>query len=304
MDAQPNKFFFKHIIRKVFLEDWMMKLVALAITLALWLGVTGLSTPTTQRLTSIPLTLTFSNNIEVTNSPVQEVDLVVTGDKRKLAQINKSDLVVSMDISDVMPGDRVVSLSPETVNPVSLPTGVKLDEIQPSRIAIRIEAVEEKEVVVRPETDGNVPDGFEVYGETATPAKVRVRGPSGFIRSLGFVSTERIDLTNKSFDFTARQVPIGVSDPKASVLSESVVDVIFRIGEKRIERVYPIPLSDGSGRRALVTLFGGRSVLAELRPANMRVEMVKNDAGNEVPRAVLPSEFEGKVEIRKVDLRG
>src|SRR5829696_2856632 len=140
----PATLYLKQILKKIFLEDWVMKLVALAITLALWLGVTGLSTPTTQRFSSVPLTLRFSNNIEVTNSPIQEVDVVVRGDKRKLAQISKSDLIVSMDISDVVPGDRVISLTPETIDPVSLPAGVKVDEIQPSRIAVRIEAVEEK----------------------------------------------------------------------------------------------------------------------------------------------------------------
>src|SRR5688572_30661180 len=148
MDVQPNKFFFKHILRKIFLEDGVMKLVALAITLALWLGVTGLSTPTTQSLSSIPLSLRFSNNIEVTNSPIQEVTLVVSGDKRKLAQINKNDLVASIDVSGVMPGDRVIPLTSETVA-ISLPTGVKLDAIQPRSMAVRIEAVEEKEVPVQ-----------------------------------------------------------------------------------------------------------------------------------------------------------
>src|SRR5688500_9205728 len=170
----------KHILKKIFLEDWLMKLVALGITLALWLGVTGLSTPTTQRLTSVPLSLRFSNNIEVTNEPLQEVDLVVSGDKRKLAQINKNDLIVSMDISDVMPGDRVINLTPENVG-VSLPTGVRLDEIQPSRIAVRIEPVDEREIAVKPEIFGEVPEGYEVYSETVTPSKVRVRGPSSFI---------------------------------------------------------------------------------------------------------------------------
>src|SRR5829696_10080665 len=96
----------KHILKKIFLEDWVMKVVALAITLALWFGVTGLSTPTTQRLPSVPLSLRFSNNIEVTNTPIQEVTLVVTGDRRRLAQINKNDVIVSMDISDMIPGDR------------------------------------------------------------------------------------------------------------------------------------------------------------------------------------------------------
>jgi YbbR domain-containing protein len=289
----------KHILKKIFLEDWVMKLVALAITLALWLGVTGLSTPTTQRLTSVSLTLRFSNNIEVTNSPIQEVDLVVTGDKRKLAQIKKEDLVVSMDISDVLPGDRVINLTPETVA-VSLPTGVKLDEIQPSRIAVRIESVEEKEIAVKAETMGELPEGYEVYSETIAPPKIRVRGPANFIRSLSFVSTERIDMTNRVEDFTAKQIPVSVANPKATVV-ETVVDVAFRIGEKRVERVYSIPVE--GGRRASVVLFGGRSLFENVRTESLHVEMVKNDAGDDVPRVILPPALDGKVEVRSVKIR-
>jgi YbbR domain-containing protein len=289
----------KHILKKIFLEDWVMKLVALAITLALWLGVTGLSTPTTQRLTSVSLTLRFSNNIEVTNSPIQEVDLVVTGDKRKLAQIKKEDLVVSMDISDVLPGDRVINLTPETVA-VSLPTGVKLDEIQPSRIAVRIESVEEKEIAVKAETMGELPEGYEVYSETIAPPKIRVRGPANFIRSLSFVSTERIDMTNRVEDFTAKQIPVSVANPKATVV-ETVVDVAFRIGEKRVERVYSIPVE--GGRRASVVLFGGRSLFENVRTESLHIEMVKNDAGDDVPRVILPPALDGKVEVRSVKIR-
>jgi YbbR domain-containing protein len=303
VETRPNKFLLKQIFRKVFLEDWVMKVVALAITLALWLGVTGLSTPTTQRLTSVPLSFRFSNDVEITNAPRQEVDLVVTGDKRKLAEINKNDLVVSMDISDVMPGDRVIRLTPETVS-VSLPSGVRLDEIQPAGIPVRIELVQEKEVDVRAETYGTLPDGYEVYSETVTPPQIKVRGPAGFIRSLEFVSTERIDLTNRTSDFTARQVPVGVSNPQASVLTETVVDVTFRIGEKRVERVYSVAVNDGSGRRAIVTLFGGTSLFENVRPADLRVDVGRNAAGVEVPNVVLPPALDGRVEIRRVELRG
>jgi YbbR domain-containing protein len=289
----------KQILRKVFLEDWLVKVVALAITLALWLGVTGLSTPTTQRLTSVPLTLRFSNNIEVTNSPIQEVDLVVTGDKRRLAQINKNDLIVSMDISDVLPGDRVLNLTPETIA-VSLPTGVKLDEIQPSRIAVRIEAVEEKEIAVKAETYGEIPEGYEIYSETITPTKIKVRGPATFIRTLTSVPTERIDLSNRTSDFTVKQIPVSVANPKASVI-DTVVDVGFRIGEKRVERVYSVSV-DG-GRRAAIVLFGGQSVFENVRTEDLRVDIVKNAAGIDEPRLTLPPTLDGKVEVRSLKLR-
>lgn len=302
LDPRPTRFFFKQIIRKVFLEDWVMKLVALAITLALWFGVTGLSTPTTQRLTSIPLSLRFSNNIEVTNSPIQEVDLVVSGDRRKLSQINKNDIVASLDISDVSPGDRVIPLTPETVV-VSLPTGVRLDEVNPRSMAVRIETVEEKEVPVEAETVGEIPEGFDVYSKSITPARVRVRGPASFIRGLSFINTERIDVSNRTADFIAKQVPVSVANPKAAVL-DTVVDVAFRIGEKRIERVYSVPLDDGTGRRASVVLFGGRSLFEDLLVKDLRIELSKNAAGDDVPRVVLPDALDDQVEVRSVKLRG
>ena len=160
--------FFKHIVRKIFFEDWLTKLVALAVTLALWLGVTGLSTPTTTRLTGIPLSLRFSSDAEVTNSPITEIDVIISGDNRKIAQINKNDLVASVDLTSVLPGDRVVQLTPENVE-LQLPLGVRLDEITPSRMAVRLEAVEEKEVPVQIETIGKLPDGFEVYSQMADP---------------------------------------------------------------------------------------------------------------------------------------
>ena len=298
VERQQYTLYFKNILRKVFLEDWLMKLVALVITFALWVGVTGLSKPTQQRMSGIPLTLRFSNNTEVTNSPIQEVDIVISGDKRKIDQINKNDLIISLDLTDVQPGDRVIQLTPDIVS-ISLPTGIKLDEIQPRRIAVKLEPVEEKEIPVNAVTDGEVPDGLEIYSETITPQKIRVRGPANFIKSLASVTTDKIDLTNKGADFTARQVPVNVSNPKATLL-ETVVDVAFRIGEKRVEKTFVVPVKDEPKHKATVVLFGGKSLFDGVKAEDMRVELVRSDEGDDKPQLTLPSRLENKVEVRKL----
>lgn len=300
VNARPNRLFFKHIVRKIFLEDWPLKLAALVITFALWLGVTGLSTPTTQRLTGIPLSFRYSNDIDLT-APVQEVDLVITADKRKIAQINKNDLIVSVDISDDKPGERVLQLTPENVS-VALPTGVRLEEIQPSRIAVQVEAVSENDMEVRPETVGQVPDGYEVYSQAVAPAKVRIRGPVGFIRSLNFVSTAPVELTGHTADFTARQVPVMISNPKAAVI-ETVVDVAFRIGERRVVRQYRVPVKDAKAKVAIVALFGGRSLFEGVQTADLRVDIEKDGSGEEVPKLILPEKLQDKVEVRQLKLQ-
>jgi hypothetical protein len=286
----------KNILRKVFLEDWVMKLLALVITFALWVGVTGLSTPTVQRMTGIPLTLRFSNNVDA-SSTIQEIDIIISGDKRKIDQINKNDLIVSLDLTETPPGDRVIQLSPATVS-LPLPTGIKLDEIQPRQIPVKIEPVEIKEIPVNALTEGQVAEGFEVYGQSVNPQRVRVRGPANLMRSLSSVTTEKIDLTNRNGDFTTRQVSVDVSNPKATLL-DTLVDVTFRIGEKRTERVYSVPLVNDPKRRITVVLYGPRSLFENVTAENITVEMVKDDAGNERPVVTLPSALSGNVEIRR-----
>jgi YbbR domain-containing protein len=277
-----------------------MKLVALIITLGLWLGVTGLSTPTVTRFSGVPLTLRVSNNSEVTNTPIQEIDVVLSGDKRKVTQLNKSDLIASLDLTDVPPGERLVPLTPQTVA-LSLPPGIKLDEVQPNRIALRLETVEERELNVTPETTGEIPEGFELYSATVLPSRVHVRGPASFLKTLSSVSTDHVDLTGHNEDFVARQVAIPLGNPKATVL-ENVVDVAFRIGEKRVERSFVVPIERAS-KKARVVLYGPSSVLLTLKPTSLRIDLSKNEAGEETPQVVLPNELQDKIVIRSAKLR-
>lgn len=295
---QPaKKLFFKHILRKIFLEDWALKLLALVITFALWLGVTGLSTPTTKRLT-VPLNLNISSNAQVVNVPQQEVEIEISGDKTRIGQIDRSALAAFVDLTETQPGDRVVLLSPENVF-VALPTGIKLVEVAPSRIAVNLEAVVEKEIEVRPETSGVVAAGSEIYSTSVLPPSIRVRGPASIMRLLEYVQTDAIDIGGKTGEFTARQVAVNSPDPKAAVLN-TVVDVVFKIGEKRVERRFSIPIDGELNKTARFTLFGPRTLLLKLRPEELRVEMYLDGNGEVLPRVVFPDEIKGVVEVRNL----
>ena len=301
LQKEQRQISFRRLFQRVFLDDWVIKALALAITFALWLGVTGLRTPTRERLRNISLVVRVSNDLEVTNSPVQEVDLVVTGDKRKIDQIKREDLLVSLDLTDTQPGDRTVKITPENVS-VELPTGVKLEEVQPNKIAVKLEPVEEREISVKADTEGSVAENFEIYSQTVLPTKVKVRGPSSYIRSLDSVSTEKINLENRQADFTTQQVGLNLVNPKITLI-DTVVDVIFKIGEKRIERLFLIPVkTDNKSGTATVVLYGVRSVLDALRSENLQVDIVNTEAGDNSLRLLLPAEIQGKVEIRKLKI--
>lgn len=300
-EKRPTRLLFKHILRKIFLEDWLMKVVALAITLALWVGVTGLSTPTTELIRNVPLNLRFSSETEITGFELQQVDIIVSGDKRRVSEISRSDLVVSVDLTDVETGERILNLTPENVL-LPLPTGVKLDEIQPNTITVKLEPMVEKDVPVRIETIGELPDGFEIYSQTPVPAQVRVRGPASYVQPIDSLMTERIDLGDRRSDFTAQTVQLNRPGTEKITLLKGVIDVTFRIGETRTERVFLLPVENLFERKATVVLFGPRSIITGLKPDDIRVTSTKDASGVEVPQVNLPSQAQG-VEIRQVKLR-
>ncbi len=294
--------FIKNILRKIFLDDWLLKLLALAITLGLWLGVTGLTTRSTKRLT-VQLVTNVANNVKITNTPDAEIDIVVSGDERKIKQMSGANLVASLDLSDVPPGDRIVSLSPENVYVSGLPEGIKLDEVPTRRIAVRIELVEEVDLTVVADLQGKPAAGFEVYGESViTPQRIRVRGPVSSLRSIESLTTDPIVLDGRKADFTERQVR--VKFPADVMASDTVVSVSVRIGEDRVEKTLTVPVAGAAGKKAVLTLYGPKSVLDTIRPETIKVEMLKTDGGQDIPHAALPADLQETVEVKRIKLAG
>jgi hypothetical protein len=295
--VRVNASFLKQVLRKIFLEDWLTKLLALAITIALWVGVTGLSEVGSDRY-KVPLVLRLADNAEATNQPIDQVEIRISGDKRRLEQIRESDLRVFVDLTSVPVGNQTLSLAPDTVSVPDLPNGIRLEDINPKKIVVRLEGIEEKEVSVRVETQGNVPQGMEVYSEAVIPAKIRVRGPASYVRTLTSISTDKVDLADKNADFTVRQVRIAPLSNENATPLDSFVDVSFRIGESRVERSFTIPLTD-SKRRAQITLFGGRSLFEGVTVKDFSARLAE---GADEPVVDLPDKLDGQVEVRKVRL--
>ena len=291
--------FAKHILRKLFLEDWLLKVSALVITFALWFGV---SYSNKKGTATMPAQLKFrvSDNAVLTNAGVQEVSIRVSGDDQKIDQLFGTDRRITADLTDLEPGDRVIQLTPNNVT-VDLPMGVKLEDIQPSRIAVRLEQVQEKDLPVKAVTVGQPATGFEIYNTTVTPARVTVRGPESYVGTLDFVPTGSVDITGAKEDMTFHQVPVSLPNTNAAVFN-TVVDVAVRIGEKRVERTFA--LTTAAGRGVTAVLYGPRSLMAKVKPADLKVDIGKMDTGEDTPHLTLPDTLQGSVEIRTLKIGG
>jgi YbbR domain-containing protein len=218
-------------LRKLFLEDWGLKLLALAIAIALWLGVTGQNQPVTLRVTGVQLNFLRPAGLEISNDPPSTVDVTITGSKDKLDRIGPRDLIANVDLSDQKPGERVLKLTLDRVK-MDLQEDVQIQHFHPASIPIRLEPIIEVPVDVEVKFEGHLPDGYELGGVSINPAKVRLRGPADHITALHKAVTETVWLDGKKEGFNLSHVEIGVPDPKIDVL-DPAVDIRVDISEKR-----------------------------------------------------------------------
>lgn len=298
-----GKSFFGFWFERIFLDDWLMKVVALVITLALWAGVSGTRTPITRPINNLSLSTLVSTDLEVTNTLVPEVDIEITGDKRKVDQVVGRDLAVTIDLTGYQEGDRGVDLTPQTVS-VELPSGVYLTKISPEKIFVRLERVEEKVLPVRVDTEGSPAGENEVYNITVQPANVRVRGPSSYVKSLSFVSTDQVDLRDRKESWKENQVPLNTSDKKITLVNDASVTVSIQIGPKRVERLMVIPYETQTrSGQASVRLYGPASLLENLVPEELIVVETRDSNGKSSLELVLPSSIKGNVVVRSVKYR-
>lgn len=223
-------------VRKILFEDWSLKLLAVTITVVLWLAVTGQNEPKTLRVPGVQLNFLKQKGFEISNELPRNVEVILTGSPDKLKDIGSGGLVATVDVSDQKPGERVIRLSEDHVR-MDLPPGVKIQGFQPTTIPIRLEPSMESQIDVEIKFEGKLPEGYEITGFSTSPARIRVSGPSDHVSALRKATTETVWLDGKTESFSLSNVAINIPDPKIVVL-DSTIDLHVKIAEKRRSEVH------------------------------------------------------------------
>lgn len=287
-------------LHALLLEDWTLKLFALAITLGLWFAVTGQRAPAAMRLRGVHLEFLRPDDIEISNEPLSEVEVTVEGSQGRLNDINMRNLAARADIRNLKPGDRVAQLTPQNVM-MDLPDGIRIVRIEPRSVALRLERGVERELEVEARFEGRVPEGYEVRGVQVTPGRVRVSGPESHVAALGKTYTETISLEGQRETLTLPQTAVDIADRKVVPL-DPVVAVRVEIAERQSERRFTnVPVVSASGETVLpasaeaVVVRGPRSVVGSLRPEDLRLVVERRPDGSAAPR--LPPALDARVEL-------
>lgn len=223
---------FERFMRRVFVEDLGIKLLALGITLFIWVAVTGENNPKTIR-TGVQINFVLPAGLQISNDPPRVVDVMLTGRKTRLDNLRMSDLVATIDLSDAQPGERVIRLAPPRVE-LALPEGVKVESFEPGGFSVRLEPTIERAIPVEVRLTGTPAEGFVVQSFAATLTSARVRGPLSLVNRIEKASTEPIALDGRKEGFLVPSVPLDTGEPKVELI-DTAVDVSISIGAKPAE---------------------------------------------------------------------
>lgn len=296
--APPNRV--EKLLRRIFLEDWSLKLLSLAIAVVLWLLVTGQNEPVTAHV-NVQLNFIRPQSLEISNDPPRTVDVMLTGSRNKLDDLTSLDLVATVDLSDQRAGERVLRLADKAL--ISLPQGIKVDGFQPSAIPVHLEPIMERQVPVEPKLEGKPADGFEIYAVHPSKGSITVRGPASRVNALQKVETEGIWLAGHKESFTASSLAMNVPDPKVDLV-DPIISIDIQIGEVRKERNFSgVSVSTSQGGKVepattSVTLLGATSVIDSLKPEDLKI--VLDGPPTLAPRLELPEALRGKVFLKSV----
>jgi YbbR domain-containing protein len=268
----------KEFARDYLLENTALKILALLITVVLWLSVASQPVAT---ISNVPIifNLRESPDLVVSKSDTMSARVLLRGPREVLDNLSPNDLTVVADLAGVEAGVRMIPLH---VDRSRLPSSVQARGVEPRAISATIERVVRREVGIEPRFQGEVPPGYEVKWEV-TPSRIKIRGLADQIGGINQVATETINVRGKIGQF-AEQVGVDIGVPNVGVAEDEPdrVQVKYSIqelpAERTIERV-PVALAGAaptarvSPRFVRVTVSGPRSLVEALKPEDITVSV-------------------------------
>ena len=183
-----------------------LKLVSLLLAFFLWFSI-NMSERNAERIVDLQATMRkVPIDLVVTSLPGDPVKVTLRGPRTILDGIDERRTRLAVDLTGVSPGDVRVELSADMVRP-EIPRRLKVVQIEPARLRLRLERLVRRLVSVRADLAGMPALGYTVTESHVTPGQVEVSGPASKVDDLKEITTEPIDLRGLS-ETVERDVPL------------------------------------------------------------------------------------------------
>jgi len=217
------------------LSDWPAKVLSIAGAVALFFfyQLNRLE----ERPLSVPLLVSANSDFVPASQYPRTVRLVLRGESNAIYAVLEDDLEATLDLRGYTSAG--VWRVPVRVEKRGSALGIDPLEISvdPSDVAVSIEARVVKDIQVVPSFRGYLEPGYELAGFKLVPSRMEVAGPASIMEKLTDAATEPIELTGRNDTFTVR-VRIASRDPLVSFLSSDIVEFTAEVKKALVYRTY------------------------------------------------------------------
>jgi YbbR domain-containing protein len=204
-------------------------LFALVLSIALWSRLTLEQNPERRDLypTEIPVEAGSMPNGLVVANDIQPVRLRISAPSQSWRTLEPVSFRAKVDLADISPGLVQRDVQVEVSDPE-----VKVLEVMPARVSVRVEELRNVTVPVRVNQLGSVPFGYRISGEPSlTPPTVQISGPSSAVERVTEAAvTVRLDDVKSTVDQSLKPEPRGPTGAISGVRIEpQLVTVTLRV---------------------------------------------------------------------------
>jgi YbbR domain-containing protein len=186
-------------------------------------------------VSDIPITIQVNPGWAILDRSATTVDVLFRGSQEDVRYLNRDQVTVEADIrGKPFAGALSVKLQPKNVQ---APGAVRAVVIWPDEITLKLDQEDEKQVPVKADLQGAVPEGYEVDAVECTPASVLLQGPRQRLDEIESVRTAPIDLEDRVRSFKKlKMMVLSPSENWVGRVSPSNVVVEVTIAERSATR--------------------------------------------------------------------
>lgn len=209
-----------------FASNFGTKLISLIIAVVLWIVVLG--SRNVEVTKDVPLEVVTSSELIPANEVPEYVTFRLSGPKAFLRAIrDRREEPIRINLTQVKPGLVTYRFSSENIH---VPIGVKVLMFHPAAILIKLESLKKRDVPVRLDLQGSLPEGYRIAHTEIRPALVKIKGPESRVDGVTEISTKPLDVSDfrqpiekeVSLNISQQDIQIDGALPKAFIQVEPV----------------------------------------------------------------------------------
>ncbi|MEN6499056.1 MAG: CdaR family protein [Rectinema sp.] len=182
------------------LENWPAKVLSLVI--AIFIMFLYNLTRLDQRYITVPLNISEGRSYVPATEYPKTVRVIIRGDRDQIYRIRETDIVASLDLTRY--GSEGVFRVPVKLERRGDAGNIDPLELRadPAEIPISFERLSAKRVAISPTFKGFLEPGYELNSYEIVPPEIVIEGPTSLIASTKDISTDVIELSGKTGDFS------------------------------------------------------------------------------------------------------